>query len=225
MTENKHEIPVIIGHEGYLDGQRWMLREPLTLGRDPECDIHIPDRQVSRHHARISPTDEGVFVEDLDSKNGIHCNGQRIQEPTRLSDGDIIHIALAQKFIFFSSDATLPLETEGFPGLAPAQQHKLLLKKRSRRVWVGDQEITPPLSASQFQLLEILYENPRRVVSREELMSAIWGEEGALSISDQALDALVRRLRNRIEELDPDHEYIITVRGHGLRLDNPITSA
>jgi DNA-binding winged helix-turn-helix (wHTH) protein len=224
MTETRHDIPVIIGHEGYLDGQRWMLREALTLGRDPECDIHIPDRQVSRHHARIVPTEEGVIVEDLGSKNGTHRNGKRVQEATKLSDGDMIHIALAQKLIFFSSDATLPLERDNHAALASSQQHKLLLKKRSRRVWVGDQEITPPLSASQFQLLEILYDNPRRVVPREELMSAIWGEEGALSISDQALDALVRRLRNRLEEIDPDHEYIITVRGHGLRLDNPIAS-
>lgn len=223
MQENKHEIPVIIGHEGYLDGQRWMLRNPLTLGRDPECEVHIPDRQVSRQHARISLTNEGVIIEDLGSKNGIHCNGKQIEEATLLSDGDVIHIALAQKFIFFSSDATLPLEIESPAAAISPQQQKLLLKKRSRRVWIGDQEISPPLSASQFQLLEILYDNPGRVVPRDELMSGIWGEEGAISVSDQALDALVRRLRNRIEQIDPDHEYIVTVRGHGLRLDNPRT--
>jgi DNA-binding response OmpR family regulator len=35
------------------------------------------------------------------------------------------------------------------------------------------------------------------------------------------MDALVRRLRDRLAELDPAHLYIETVRGHGLRLDNP----
>jgi DNA-binding response OmpR family regulator len=53
-------------------------------------------------------------------------------------------------------------------------------------------------------------------------MLAVWGEEEAISVSDQAMDALIRRLRYRIEEKDPDHTYIITVRGHGVRLDNPI---
>jgi DNA-binding response OmpR family regulator len=42
-----------------------------------------------------------------------------------------------------------------------------------------------------------------------------------LNVSEQALDALVRRLRDRLAEIDPIHNYIITVRGHGLRLENP----
>ena len=37
----------------------------------------------------------------------------------------------------------------------------------------------------------------------------------------QALDALVRRLRDRLATIDSGHSYIVTVRGHGLRLDNP----
>ena len=39
---------------------------------------------------------------------------------------------------------------------------------------------------------------------------------------DQALDALIRRLRDRLAEADPGHEYVVTVRGHGLRLENPV---
>ncbi len=39
-------------------------------------------------------------------------------------------------------------------------------------------------------------------------------------VSEQAIDAVARRLRERIAALDSDHEYIVTVRGHGFRLDN-----
>ncbi len=74
---------------------------------------------------------------------------------------------------------------------------------------------------SQFRLLEQLYENQGRVISRFELISAVWGENQALEVSVQALDALVRRLRNRLANIDTNHSYIVTVRGHGLRLDNP----
>jgi DNA-binding winged helix-turn-helix (wHTH) protein len=42
-------------------------------------------------------------------------------------------------------------------------------------------------------------------------------------VSDQALDALIRRLRDRLAALDPTHQFIDTVRGHGIRLDNPPT--
>ncbi len=221
MTKNDHDIPVIIGHEGTLDGQRWMLREAMVLGREESCEIPIPNRQVSRRHARINPTEDGVFLEDMGSKNGTHCNGEQITEPMMLDDGDVIHIALAQKFVFLSSDATLPIEFEDATIAAPSRQGRLLIEKRSRRVWIGDQEIIPPLSASQYSLLATLYDNLGRVVPREELMAGVWGKQNLVDISNQALDALVRRLRGRLAEFDPDHTFIATVRGHGLRLDNP----
>jgi pSer/pThr/pTyr-binding forkhead associated (FHA) protein len=220
MAENNHDVPVIVGHEGQLDGQRWMLRNQTVLGRDESCDITIPNRQVSRQHAQITPTEAGVILEDLNSKNGTHCNGKRITEPVIISDGDVVHIALAQKFIFLSSDATVPLDLDEVTATIPSRSGRLLLEKRSRRVWIDEQEILPPLSASQFHLLEILYES-KGVVSRDDLINGVWGEEGALDVSNQALDALVRRLRSRIAEIDPKHAYIVTVRGHGIRLDNP----
>ncbi|HSV85424.1 MAG TPA: helix-turn-helix domain-containing protein, partial [Levilinea sp.] len=60
-----------------------------------------------------------------------------------------------------------------------------------------------------------------QVVPRQDLVSEVWGDEDASGVSEQAMDALVRRLRERLAVLDPDHAYVITVRGHGLRLDNP----
>jgi DNA-binding response OmpR family regulator len=66
-----------------------------------------------------------------------------------------------------------------------------------------------------------LYQNAGQVVTRIDLVAAIWGDDQAAGVSDQALDALIRRLRDRISALDPDHLYIDTVRGHGVRLDNP----
>jgi len=215
------EIPVLVGLEGDMDNQRWMLHKSLVLGRDANCDVQIQNRQVSRRHARISPTDDGILLEDLKSKNGTHRNGKAISLPVYLVDGDIIHIALAQKFIFLSADATLPLEPEDRPDTSRLKTGLLHLEKRSRRVWIGDQEVSPPLSVSQFRLLEILYDNAGRLVLREEVMAKVWGKEDAIGITEQALDALVRRLRDRLASIDPKHAYIVTVRGHGLRLDNP----
>jgi DNA-binding winged helix-turn-helix (wHTH) protein len=69
-------------------------------------------------------------------------------------------------------------------------------------------------------MLDLLYHADGEVVSRHDLIVAVWGEEHAYEVSNQALDALVRRLRDRIAEVNDNHNFIVTVRGHGLRLEN-----
>jgi hypothetical protein len=221
MVQLGDDVPVLVGQAGPLSGQRWMLRGEIVIGRDEGCGIMIPSRQVSRHHARFKVTKAGVFLEDLNSKNGTHLNGVRIVGPTQLKDGDLVQIAFAQQFIFMSSDATLPLEPGGDILAHTALPGRLRLERKSRQVWIDQVEIEPPLSASQFQLLEILYDQTGQVIPRKEVIARIWGAENAIEVSEQALDALVRRLRDRLAAVDPAHQYIVTVRGHGLRLDNP----
>jgi DNA-binding winged helix-turn-helix (wHTH) protein len=212
MTEDS---PYLLGQNGPLKGSRVELNRAVVIGRDPSCAVVIPDRQVSRYHATLTPTPEGIRLEDLGSKNGTHCNGERLDSPILLHDGDSIQIALAQEFTFLSSDSTMPL-TEPI-----ARPGRLKLDVRSRTVWVRQQQVEPPLSALQFHLLQLLYEREGQVVSRQDLVSISWGTEQSAGVSDQALDALIRRLRDRLAEYDPETTYIVTVRGHGLRLDNP----
>jgi DNA-binding winged helix-turn-helix (wHTH) protein len=216
MEGNLTEAPLLIAQNGPLKGLRWTLNKPLLIGREGTCEVVVPDRMVSRFHARITPTVEGVVLEDLGSKNGTHCNGNLIEGQVVLQDGDTVQIALAQQFIFLTSDATVPL-TEG-------EEHsgRLKLDLRSRQVWVDDKLIDPPLSALQFHVLQVLYENQGEVIPRQQLVNEAWGEEEAVGVSDQALDALLRRLRERIAGIDPAHPYITTVRGHGVRLENPL---
>lgn len=215
MEYSLEEYPLLVAQEGPLVDQRWPLSSTVVLGRDTSCDIVIPDRQISRYHARITLTPEGMILEDMGSKNGTHCNGTTLTAPIVLQDGDIVQIALAQKFLFLTSDATMPLADGAI------QPGRLKVDARSRRVWINQRQLVPPLSAQQFKLLWMLYENSGQVISRTDLISVVWGEEQSAGVSDQALDALIRRLRDRLAGLDPDHQYIDTVRGHGMRLDNP----
>ncbi len=208
----------LLAQGGPLNGQRWVVDGPLLIGRDPSCDIVIPDRQVSRRHARLWLTPEGPRLEDLHSKNGTHHNGRPVMGETLLADGDLIQIALTQRFLLLSSAATVPLND--LPDAAPFTGKALRLDEKTHQVWLRGEEVLPPLSAAQFRLLVALYRRQGHVVPREALIRAVWGEE-AVGISNQALDALVRRLRDRLAALDPEHPYIVTVRGHGLRLDNP----
>ena len=220
MSQGSEDVPVIISPSGKLRGSRWPLdQEVVTIGRGSDCDIMVPDRQVSRYHAQIRKQSDGYIIEDLGSKNGTHLNGVRVEKQAVLQDGDEIQVALAEKLTFIGTEATLPLS------LSDASQMglgKLRMDAEAHRVWVKEQEVEPPLSPPQFRLLEILYKNYDRVVSRDEIASFVWPGTQGVGVSDQAIDALVRRLRDRLSEVDPSHAYVETVRGHGFRLDNPV---
>ncbi len=220
MTRSKDDFPVLVAQAGLLNGQRWMLNRAVIIGRDSSCEVIIADRQISRFHARIMPSPSGILLEDLGSKNGTFCNGQKVDSSIVLQDGDIIQVGLVQPFTYMSSDSTLPL-TEA-PLVQDPSVLRLSLDLRSHRVWVRQQELIPPLSVPQFKLLQVLYEKRDQVIPREQLVNVIWGSDQSEGVSEEALDALVRRLRDRLKEIDPTHAYILTVRGFGLRLDNPV---
>ena len=209
--------PILVVQEGQLAGKRWPLNKPeFVIGRCEDCDIVLPDRQVSRRHLRVVRNEDGYFVEDVGSKNGTYVNGAQVRGSQQLQDGDEIQVVLSVRLLFVGAEATLPLTQE----MLKVAQPGLRLNKSQRQVWVNGVSLEPPLSLSQYRLLEILWEHKGKIVTREEVIAAVWPESDEAGITEQAIDALVRRLRDRLAEIDPDHEYLVTVRGHGFRLDN-----
>jgi DNA-binding response OmpR family regulator len=208
------EMAMLLMVEGPSPGKRTFVDQPeLIIGRDEQCDVVIPERQVSRQHARIRQERGKYVLEDLDSKNGTFVNGQEIEGPHSLQDGDELQIAFCCKLTFVGAEATAPVILEEvFQGLQ--------MDLESKRVWVAGRELTPPLSLAQYRLLELLYQEPGRVYSRDEVVETVWPEDDREGISEQAIDALARRLRERLAELDPETQYVVTVRGHGFRLEN-----
>jgi len=65
-----------------------------VIGRSSDCWLRLEDGLVSRHHARLRHTDDGLFVEDLGSRNGVLVNQRKVEGPTRVAHGDIIGIGL-----------------------------------------------------------------------------------------------------------------------------------
>ncbi len=209
------DMPILVVREGQPAGKEWAVdRDVMTIGRGANCDIVLPERPISRVHARIERRSQGYLLIDLGSKNGTHVNGQEVKEPYPLQDGDEVQIAMCVKLAFIGADATVPLSFEGVTGSA------VRIDKGTRRVWVRGQELDPPLSPAQYRLLELLADVDGKVVSRDDVVGTVWPDDIEAGISEQAIDALVRRLRDRMAEVAPDHQYIVTVRGHGFRLDN-----
>ena len=64
-------------------------------------------------------------------------------------------------------------------------------------------------------------EQPEEEAARTPVDTFLLHQKRALEETGKALDALVRRLRDRLAEVDKNHDYVVTVRGHGIRMDNP----
>jgi len=67
-------------------------RKPIILGRDRKADIQLSDITVSRQHAEIFPGNDGFYIRDLGSSNGVAVNQTRIDNPYLLANGDRISI-------------------------------------------------------------------------------------------------------------------------------------
>src|SRR3990172_5313939 len=119
-SDRTQDLPVLIAQTGKLNGSRWVLEGAQTLiGRGAECELVIPDRQVSRTHARIVHSPEGYYLEDLGSKNGTHVNGAAVEGRVLLQDGDIIQGAVAMKLVFVGTESTIPLNPPRPPPPCP----------------------------------------------------------------------------------------------------------
>ena len=216
------EKPVLIVTEGPLRGQQWTMHgQQLLVGRGAHCDIVIPERRISREHVRIwRDGSSSCYVEDLNSRNGTHVNAERLEGVRELQEGDEIQIALSVKLKFVGSELTLPLTLEEAEG----QGETLKIDPHTRQVSVNGELLEPQLSLFQYRLLELLAQAAGGVCTREDVIQAVWPDAVEEGISEQAIDALVRRLRDRLAEVSPDHQYVVTVRGHGFRLEQPNTA-
>ena len=81
-----------------------------------------------------------------------------------------------------------------------------------QRVAVREGE-TVELTAKEYDLIELLMKNPRRVYSRENLMNVVWGY--SYTGDYRTVDVHIRRLREKLEKTPADPEYILTKWGVG----------
>ena len=71
------------------------IRGIITLGRKPENTIVLTEPFVSGNHAKIYAKNNNLYVEDLNSTNGVYVNNERIQERYKLVADDEVKIGSA----------------------------------------------------------------------------------------------------------------------------------
>lgn len=106
-----------------------MQRLPLTalpfqVGRRPGSSLCIPALHISKVHAELFDRGGQLWVRDMGSTNGTYVNGRRVDEETRLSDGDMVQFASEVFRVQLDSSGTVP----GTIGAAHCDRAMLLLQ-------------------------------------------------------------------------------------------------
>ncbi len=85
LQKQRRVVLLVKGREVTVDSDRFLL------GRDVSCDLTIESPRISRQHAIVHVTHDGLELEDLGSSNGTWYAGQRITRK-KLVHGDEVHI-------------------------------------------------------------------------------------------------------------------------------------
>lgn len=183
-----------------------------TFGRSEENDTVLNGSGISRFHAVVDRIEGGHVIRDLQSRNGTFVNGEQVEaEGCRLADGDLV--------VFAGSAAYRYLDPQATP-MVPRLGHTegVWIDETTDNVWVDAQLLDPPLSARQQALLVMLVQAGGRPVSRAEVVAGIWRDAQAEGVSDDAVSALVKRLRARLRDAGKGEEQVEVLRGRGFRL-------
>lgn len=93
----KYIYPTLVFESTNRKNRRnWIMKiNALYIGREHDCDIVIPSKEISRRHAQIVRRGERYQIIDLDSTNGTWMNGEKLEinKPIVLKHGDKLNFA------------------------------------------------------------------------------------------------------------------------------------
>jgi serine phosphatase RsbU (regulator of sigma subunit)/pSer/pThr/pTyr-binding forkhead associated (FHA) protein len=90
-------VPTLQIMHGPMTGRLFRLdRDVMVVGRNPDCDVVLQPKSVSRRHAVVSRNGTNFEVKDLGSTRGTIVNGQKLTDTALLKDGDTLQIGELQ---------------------------------------------------------------------------------------------------------------------------------
>ncbi|MCH8281000.1 MAG: FHA domain-containing protein [Chloroflexi bacterium] len=215
---------ILVIESTVIGGGQFPLKEGgrYFVGRSPACDIVIDLPIISRKHAQIMYHDNAFFVSDLESRNGTYVNAKRLQgdEEVSLSHGDWIGFANDQVILHYhesGGSTTLGMDRTAVHG-------DLRLDTSTGQVWVKGNQLSPPLSQGEFDLLNILYGKRGIAVGEDELAAALFSGSGDEDDATGEIGRRVRQLRLKMELNPSAPQLLVTLPGYGYILVGPPTS-
>ena len=101
--------------------------------------------------------------------------------------------------------------------VATAGPQAFRVDPESGDVWVNGERI-PTLTNLEYRLLLLLYGRIGKIVSKYEVVEAVWGEDYIDDVDDARIEKLISRLRQKIEPDPANPKHLHTVRGRGYKL-------
>ena len=78
---------------GPLAGRVYKIdREVMIIGRNPDCDLVLEPKSVSRRHAAVVHRNGEYVLKDIGSTRGTYVNGLRLTQPVVLKNGNIVQL-------------------------------------------------------------------------------------------------------------------------------------
>lgn len=109
---------------GRMLGRSYPLTGATFVGRAPDCQLRLDDSNLSRKHAKLIPTNEGVVIEDLGSTNGSFHNGKRVQRAVAKAGDEIGFDTLRFRLLELGAEGAQTAESSAAP--RPAIPHWVL---------------------------------------------------------------------------------------------------
>ncbi|MEJ5197442.1 MAG: helix-turn-helix domain-containing protein, partial [Anaerolineae bacterium] len=212
------------GHPGLLDGVCHLLG-PLTGRpvRDPTQDWII-----HRRAAELISLDPNIQIEcrriweDLTVREQDAliwlARGATGQEPADLDTVTALRLVIGEgpeRRVFAQAFADFVQRQAA--ARRPGPRGGLLVDAESGDVWVNGVQ-APPLTNLEHRLLLLLYGRLGKIVTKYEVVEAVWGEEYIDEVDDARIEKLISRLRQKIEPDAANPRYLLTVRGRGYKL-------
>jgi two-component system, OmpR family, response regulator BaeR len=101
--------------------------------------------------------------------------------------------------------------------VSETQSSELFLDEQKYQITYQSKVLS--LTAVEFQLLKPMYKEPQRVFSRNQLMDNMYSDNRI--VSDRTIDSHIKKLRKKLSELSPEHDFIESVYGVGYRMVLP----
>lgn len=206
-----HSVSLKLKKEGYTVHSAFTIKEALGFYRQNQhlsliiCDISLPDGNGLDFCSRVRQESDVLFLflTALDREEDIVAG-------YRQGADDYI----TKPFSMAALTAKVGALLKRFPTDAPKSivSGDITLFPQEGRVVKGNQNLS--LTAKEYSLLSFFMENPMRILSRNQLLEAIWDIEGNF-VDENTLSVNIRRLREKIED-DPSAPVILkNIRGLG----------
>jgi adenylate cyclase len=200
-------------------------RDVFTIGRLPECDLHLPFEGISRCHARLVKTPSvGWMIEDMGSKNGTRLNESPVSSPQAVNHNDVIWLGDIELKVVLATPSSSPQTavqslgkgTTILHNVKELQEHWIQADDRGQDIHIKDKaiarlkdllEIAKSLSAAES--IEAIFSQMQAVVFRylqsiERLALLVdVGDTGELEL----LNAASRNISQQ-QDLTTDSDWI-----------------